>query len=291
VKVIRGIAAVSRRAVVRATEAVHHPAVGVTTHALATAFALAAVVNALDIGWPWWVVASVVAVVALGLGWWRLVLVWFALLNLATAFALAAVVNALDIGWPWWVVASVVAVVAAGLSWGVYYLSEWRWSRELERYRALERTWGCAIEAMPHVDYTLPHKRTPPIAVIVGLFAVSLGSLGMSTSLDDSSPGSIVAYAVPLSFGALSFVMGLMLARARRKVLDVIRKNFVGQVEAALTFDTLDTLSLDALVRQRNALLDSGDVSDANNIIVLIRDYYRLREDPKRSRTPPPVTW
>jgi len=225
---------------VRATEAVHHPAVGVTTHAL------------------------------------------------ATAFALAAVVNALDIGWPWWVVASVVAVVAAGLSWGVYYLSEWRWSRELERYRALERTWGCAIEAMPHVDYTLPHKRTPPIAVIVGLFAVSLGSLGMSTSLDDSSPGSIVAYAVPLSFGALSFVMGLMLARARRKALDVIRKNFVWHVEAALTFGTL---SLDALVRQRNALLDSGDVSDANNIIVLIRDYYRLREDPKRSRTPPPVTW
>jgi hypothetical protein len=276
---------------VRATEAVHHTAVGVTTLTLATAFALAAVVNALDIGWPWWVVASVVAVVALGLGWRRVPV--FALLSLATAFALAAVVNALDIGWPWWVVASVVAVVAAGLSWGVVYyplseLSERRWSRELERYRALERTWGRAREAMPHVDYTLPHKRTPPIAVIVGLFAVSLGSLGMSTSLDDSSPGSIVAYAVPLSFGALSFVMGLMLARARRKVLDVIRKNFVRQVEAALTFDTL---SLDALVRQRNALLDSGDVSDANNIIVLIRDYYRLREDPKRSRTPPPVTW
>jgi hypothetical protein len=91
-----------------------------------------------------------------------------------------------------------------------------------------------------------------------------------------------------LWFGALSFVMGLMLARARRKALDVIRKNFVRQVETALT---LDTLSLDSLVTQRNTLLDSGDVSDANNIIVLIRDYYRLREDLKRRRTPPPVTW
>ena len=290
-KVIRRIAAVSRRAVVRATEAVHHPAVGVTTLALATAFALASVVNALDIGWPWWLVASVFAVVALGLGWGRPLPGWFALMHLATAFALASVVNELDIGWPWWVVASVVAVVAAGLSRGVYSFSKRRWYRyreqELEWYRALEPT-RRARESTPHVDYTLPHKRTPPIAVIVGLFAVSLGSLGMSTSLDDSSPGSIVAYAVPLWFGALSFVMGLMLARARRKALDVIRENFVRQVETALT---LDTLSLDSLVTQRNTLLDSGDVSDANNIIVLIRDYYRLREDLKRRRTPPPVTW
>jgi len=112
---------------VRATAAVLPLVIGVTILTLG-AFPVAALVDKLDIGWPWWVVASVVAVVALRL-FWQLFPLWLWVLNLATAFAFAALVNELDIGWPWWAAASVVAVVAAGLSWGIFFLKR-RWRIE-----------------------------------------------------------------------------------------------------------------------------------------------------------------
>ena len=200
------------------------------------------------------------------------------------AFALAALVNELDIGWPWWVVASVVAVVSPPVLLGcvamlVYVALFFTWL-----WHTIERTRRSGLDDV--AGDVLPRKSTPPIATAVGLFAISAGVPGISTSLDNSSPGSFLAYAVPVGLGMLSFVMGLMLARYRRKQLDIIRQSFVRQVEEALMGRALN--DIDYLIRQRDALIASGDVSDATDMSFQIREVLIRKDAVKRTETPPP---
>jgi len=263
VTVGRRIAAVGRRAVRTTTAAVSPLAVALAIFALA-AFALAALVNELNIGWPWWVVASVIAVASTRL-WRVLPFVGLLTLNLATAFALAALADELNIGWPWWVVASVIAVASTVWSRWVSVSFTWPWGR---RERTRKRTRGSGSD--DDTCDVLPRKNTPLIATIIGLFAVSAGVPGLSTSLANSSPGSILVYAVPVGLGVLSFVMGLMLARYRRKQLDIIRQSFVRQIEDALMGGARN--DIDYLIRQRDALIASGDVSDATDMSGQIRE-------------------
>jgi hypothetical protein len=181
------------------------------------------------------------------------------------AFALAALVNELNIGWPWWVVASVIAVASTVWSRWVSVSFTWPWGR---RERTRKRTRGSGSD--DDTCDVLPRKNTPLIATIIGLFAVSAGVPGLSTSLANSSPGSILVYAVPVGLGVLSFVMGLMLARYRRKQLDIIRQSFVRQIEDALMGGARN--DIDYLIRQRDALIASGDVSDATDMSGQIRE-------------------
>jgi len=64
--------------------------------------------------------------------------------------------------------------------------------------------------------------------------------------------------------------MGLMLARYRRKQLDIIRQSFVRQIEDALMGGARN--DIDYLIRQRDALIASGDVSDATDMSGQIRE-------------------
>ena len=200
------------------------------------------------------------------------------------AFALAALVNELNIGWPWWVVASVIAVASTGWSWWSWWVwvnFTWLWGR---RERTRKRTRGSGSD--DDTCDVLPRKNTPLIATIIGLFAVSAGVPGLSTSLANSSPGSILVYAVPVGLGVLSFVMGLMLARYRRTQLDIIRQSFVRQVEEALMGGALN--DIDYLIRQRDALIASGDVSDATDMSCQIREVLMHTDVVKRTKTPHP---
>ena len=279
----RRIAAVGRRAVRRTTAAVSPLAVALATFALA-AFALAALVNELDIGWwPWWVVAGVVALASAG-PWWVLPFVGFLALNLAAAFALAALVNELDIGWwPWWVVASVVAVASTGWSWSVQVAFAWLWNR---RERTRERARGSGYDDV--IGDVLPRKSTPLIATVVGLFAGSAGVVGISTSLNDSSPGAILTYVILVGLGVLSFVMGLMLARYRSKHLAVIRQHFVNRIESGLKSDEPVFMhNIYYFQRQRDVRIDNGDFPDAKDMSFQIRELILHRNAVKRRRTPP----
>jgi hypothetical protein len=130
----------------------------------------------------------------------------------------------------------------------------------------------------------LPHKTTPQIAIISGSIALLVAVVGLTMTLREVAlgPGPILSYAATGFFGVVSLTLGLLLLKRRSEVLAFYRLNWLRVENDYLYFSTgaytaqmklfdLHRQRMIDLIEQRDALVASGYLTDADRVTEVLR--------------------
>jgi hypothetical protein len=130
----------------------------------------------------------------------------------------------------------------------------------------------------------LPHKMTPPIAITSGSIALIVAIVGLNGNREKIEVGPFYSYAVTGLLGAASLTIGIFSLMQRSRVLTSFRLEL-------LRLQGRYTRSISPLRRriivQRDALIKSGDLADANRATEVLRSLDRTPSR-RRSGTPKP---
>jgi hypothetical protein len=130
----------------------------------------------------------------------------------------------------------------------------------------------------------MPRKTTPPIAIISGLVALIVAAAGLTSHLNgaiwlfiDAISGHLnkgviwlfCGYAITGFFGGVSLVLGLLIARRRSRTLTSLRLEWL-HVQDNKSEGPVSNEARQAIIAQRDALVRSGDLTDADRATKLL---------------------